>query len=347
MKFTTLIVIALISCVDASASSETTTEKRTAPPEETSVLPTWYPKEALPTAGVNAINKARENSYLEYMSCPENTRKPRTVIVGSGRGSIFQYKRYAANFYGNKANDLLLLDTYAPIAADLSLDVRKISQLHSNTYDYVISEYAPSTFTYSPQAINGAINILKSGGKLVLPFPGLIARPNWWKHLNKWTGRFRYFLKRPLKLRNGDLFLYGIIHPSAQISTLLSNWHEKLRELCTAQPLKLSPSDMFSSLSAIGFLPQKPVYELTPVELENAKNAIAHLIDNIRQDRGVFSRSHYFYIAGVQYIEELLSHIVPDITDKASISLECAIPSSDMWPKKEITDQHLVVITKK
>jgi len=82
----------------------------------------------------NNANFKDEKSYLAWMETANNKKKPKTVIVGSGRGIVSNTENYANNAYPKKEYDYLLIN-YTGVKygketqPDLDIDIRKISAL--------------------------------------------------------------------------------------------------------------------------------------------------------------------------------------------------------------------------
>lgn len=124
--------------------------------------------------GGKALNATFKNeaSYLQWMGVEENNKKPKIVIVGSGRRTVSRVENYANIAYPNREYEYLLVNytknqegekTYP----DIDLDVKEIGRLKSDTYDYCVFENVDFPVSFSKKAIAGAMRILKSGGKLI------------------------------------------------------------------------------------------------------------------------------------------------------------------------------------
>ncbi|MBF0362959.1 MAG: hypothetical protein HQK49_18210 [Oligoflexia bacterium] len=155
-----------------------------------------------------------EDSYLK---CMDQQKKPKIVIVGSGRGKFFDTDNYAQKVYGNNKYNYFLINYIAKDdneglskRPDMNLDIRKISKLKENSYDYCIFENVDYSVSFTKEAISGAMKILKPGGKLITSVtPKISIFYNEPKNMKSIHRNSKKNFSNILKLSNGYFFLYN------------------------------------------------------------------------------------------------------------------------------------------
>jgi hypothetical protein len=116
----------------------------------------------------------------EYLDYAELAQKRKILIVGAGRGNNSDKK-----FYGDNIKDYFLIDIEEKHQPDIALDVTNLSELDDGRgqFDIVIFEFLPDDAGFCFKAINGAMDLLKPGGKLIstaFPIPTFTTQENEW-----------------------------------------------------------------------------------------------------------------------------------------------------------------------
>lgn len=214
----------------------------------------------------NNANFKDEAAYLNWI---DTQNKPRIVIVGSGRGGI-EIKNYANSAYLGKEYDYLLVN-YTKISAgqetkpDIDLDIREIGELKEGAYDYCIFENVDFNVSFSKQAIQGALKILKPDGKLITSNYPMFH----FNYSEKLFNNTKKLYPSSFELSDGYAIVYNDKEVCNYLSNKLATSHQKEQDFLNTNKQKFIIFFELQSCKDISFVDIKiPDAKMWPSALE-------------------------------------------------------------------------------